>query len=72
MPAVVHSPIPNTNSNTNNNNSNVYSNNNEHPHYTRIRMLGSGAFGKVYLVVQNGTDDSFVIKQIELSDMTEQ
>lgn len=71
-----NSAIINTNNNAIINNSNVNinntNNNNEHPHYTKIRILGSGSFGKVYLVTQNDTniDEYYVIKQIELSDMT--
>jgi NIMA (never in mitosis gene a)-related kinase len=40
--------------------------------YEQIRLLGEGAFGKAYLV-KAGSDGSFcVIKQMDISSMTEQ
>lgn len=44
----------------------------EHELYKRIKLLGEGSFGKAYLVKSLSDDSYCVIKQIDLSKLTEE
>lgn len=44
----------------------------EYEHYKRIKLLGEGSFGKAYLVECLSDNSLCVIKQVDLSKMTEQ
>ena len=44
----------------------------EYEHYKRLKLLGEGAFGKAYLVECVSDKTLCVIKQVDLSKMTEQ
>jgi len=44
----------------------------EYEHYKRLKLLGEGAFGKAYLVECVSDKSLCVIKQVDLSKMTEQ
>ena len=44
---------------------------NEHECYSRIRLLGEGAFGKAYLVKRESDGNLCVIKQMDLNSMSE-
>lgn len=35
--------------------------------YTRVKLLGEGSFGRAYLVKVNATNETAVIKEIDLS-----
>ena len=43
----------------------------EYEHYKRIKLLGEGAFGKAYLVESVSDKSTCVIKQVDLSKMSE-
>jgi len=46
-------------------------NNVEHTQYKRVKLLGEGSYGKAYLV-KNLSDDSLcVIKQLDISNMSD-
>ncbi len=44
----------------------------DYEHYKRLKLLGEGAFGKAYLVESVSDKTLCVIKQVDLSKMTEQ
>ena len=39
--------------------------------YKKLRLLGEGSFGKAYLVKSENTGDLYVIKEIDITQMTE-
>ncbi len=43
----------------------------ENENYTRIRQLGEGSYGKVYLVQGTSDGSPYVIKQFDLDEMDE-
>lgn len=44
----------------------------EYEHYNRIKLLGQGAFGKAFLAECVSDGSLCVIKQVDLSQMTDQ
>ena len=44
---------------------------NEFEHYTKIKLLGEGSFGKAYLVNRNSDKLMCVMKQIDVSRMSD-
>jgi NIMA (never in mitosis gene a)-related kinase len=43
----------------------------EFEHYTKIKLLGEGSFGKAFLVERNSDKLSCVMKQIDITKMSE-
>jgi len=43
----------------------------EHPQYKRVKLLGEGSYGKAYLVKCLSDDSYCVVKQIDISNMSE-
>ena len=43
----------------------------EHPQYKRVKLLGEGSYGKAYLVKCLSDDSYCVVKQLDISNMSE-
>ena len=43
----------------------------EFEHYTKIKLLGEGSFGKAYLVTRNSDKLECVMKQVDISRMSD-